>query len=114
MRPLVERELVVRAGPDQVWSAIADPAQLGAWLEAEVDIDLRPGGQARFRFDDGEARRGIVQHVEEGRSLSFAWWPVGQPLDAQTTVTITIQALDEARTRLWIREAPSTRARAAA
>ena len=114
MGPSVERELVVDAGREQVWRAVADAARLGEWLGAEVDLDLRPGGAASFRFDDGEARRGVVVQVAPGRSLTFTWWPVDEHLGSQSTVTISLDALDEVRTRLRIRETPATRARAAA
>jgi uncharacterized protein YndB with AHSA1/START domain len=114
MEPRVDRELILRAPPDQVWAALADPERLGAWLGARVDIDLRPGGAASFHFDDGESRRGVVQQVEEGHTLSFTWWPVARPLGEQTTVTISLDEHEEASTWLRVREAPSARARAAA
>jgi uncharacterized protein YndB with AHSA1/START domain len=114
MERRVERELILRAPPARAWAELTDPVRLGSWLGAHVEIDLRPGGAASFHFDDGESRRGIVREVEEGHTLSFAWWPVGRPLGEQTTVTIRLDEHDEESTRLRILEAPTARARAAA
>ena len=115
MEHVVDRELVLSVLPAQVWAALVDPARLGAWLGADVEIDLRPGGAASFRFDDGEVRRGLVQQVDEGRSLSFTWWTLGgTAVGRPTTVTMTLEGYGEVGTRLRIREQPPTRARAAA
>ena len=39
---------------DEVWSAITDPARLGAWF-GEVTGDLRPGGQ--YEVEEQRPRR---------------------------------------------------------
>ncbi|MEZ5262686.1 MAG: SRPBCC domain-containing protein [Acidimicrobiales bacterium] len=59
---------------DELWDAIADADQLGAWLGDELEVDLRPGGQGRL-VDDGEVRRLVVEEVTPGERLSFTWWP---------------------------------------
>jgi uncharacterized protein YndB with AHSA1/START domain len=115
MEPNVDREIILEVPAEDVWAALADPAQLGAWLGAEVEVDLRPGGAATFRFDDGEVRRGMVHEVADGAELSFAWWPVaGTDVGGRTTVTMTVERHGEGGARLRIREALPTRARAAA
>lgn len=115
MEPAVDREMVLDASAEAVWAALSDPAQLGAWLGADVDLDLRPGGAAIFRFEDGEVRRGMVQEVAPGAELSFVWWPVaGTRVGGLTTVTMTVERQGEDATRLRIREALPTQARAAA
>jgi uncharacterized protein YndB with AHSA1/START domain len=67
---------VLPAEVDDVWEALTDPDALRDWLAAEVDLDLQPGGAARFD-SAGDHRRGVVEEVEPGRRLSFTWWPVG-------------------------------------
>lgn len=113
--PSVDRALELRSDPDRVWAAITDPEHLGAWLGAEVTIDLRPGGSATFCFGDGPRRRGLVQEVEPGRRLSFTWWPVGPgAAGSPGTVTITLEAPAAGGTVLRLRESARIRVRAAA
>ncbi|MDQ1397620.1 MAG: hypothetical protein QOG64_2879, partial [Acidimicrobiaceae bacterium] len=71
----VTREVVLPAGVDEVWEAITDPRRLAEWFGADVDLDLWPGGNAEFRGDDGEVRRGVVEEVEPCRRLAYRWWP---------------------------------------
>jgi uncharacterized protein YndB with AHSA1/START domain len=109
----VEREIELEAPPGDVWEELADPDRLGAWLGAGVDLAVEPGAAGTISFPDGETRRARVIDVEEGRRVSFTWWPVAPAVGAPTHVTITIEPTD-AGSRLRVREAPSARARAAA
>jgi uncharacterized protein YndB with AHSA1/START domain len=109
----VEREIELAASPEAVWGALADPARLGEWLGAEVEVDLRPGGAATFRLEDGETRRARVLDVEDGRRISFTWWQIEPEVGRPSLVTITIEPRNEG-SRLRVHEAPSARARAAA
>ncbi len=110
----VDREITVARPPDEVWPALADPERLGEWMDAEVELELRPGGGGSFRFDDGEVRRALVQAVEPGRRLSFAWWPAGTGGAATSTVTITLTPDDAGGTILRVRESRTGSLRAAA
>jgi uncharacterized protein YndB with AHSA1/START domain len=38
-----------------------------------VELDLRPGGGASFRWANGEERHAIVTEVEPERRLAFDW-----------------------------------------
>jgi hypothetical protein len=62
MTDLIERELALPGTPAQLWPALTDPEWLGSWLADEVALELRPGGEARFRFGD-EVRDGWVEEV---------------------------------------------------
>src|ERR671914_611522 len=101
---LVEREIELAAPPDEVWEALVDPARLGAWLDAEVE--LRPGGAGTFHFAGGETRRARFVDIEPSRRLSFAWWPVAPVVGRPTLVTITVEP-GGTGSRLRVREAPS-------
>ena len=83
-----------------VWDAVADPAGLSAWLDAEVEAQLA-GGPGSFRFADGELRRAMVQEVVPGRELTFSWWEIGGPA---TTVTITVEPVPAGGSRVRFRE----------
>jgi uncharacterized protein YndB with AHSA1/START domain len=112
-REPVEREIEVDASPAEVWESLADPGRRGEWLDADVEIDLRPAGGGTFRFAGGETRRARVVDVDPGRRISFAWWPVAPVVGRPTLVTITVEPC-EVGSRLRVREAPSARALSAA
>jgi uncharacterized protein YndB with AHSA1/START domain len=108
----VTREVDLPASPEEVWEQVAETDQLGDWLDADVDLDIRPGGTGSFRFADGEVRRALVRDVEPGRRLAFTWWPLtGDDVGRATTVTITIEP-SEAGSRLRLVESPRARTRA--
>ncbi|MGQ0805497.1 MAG: SRPBCC family protein [Actinomycetota bacterium] len=112
-RAPVEREIELAASPEDVWESLADPDRLGAWLDAEVEMELRSGGTGTFRFEGGEVRRARVIDVDVGRRVSFTWWPIAPEAGAPTMVTITLEP-SEVGSRLRVREAPSARALIAA
>ena len=86
--------------------------QLGDWLDADVELEPRPGGSGSFRFADGEVRRALVRDVEPGQRLAFTWWPLtGDEIGRATTVTITIEPAPDG-SRLRLVESPQARARA--
>jgi uncharacterized protein YndB with AHSA1/START domain len=110
----VSREVDLPAEPDEVWRSVTEPDQLSDWLEADVELDPRPGGTGSFRFADGEVRRALVRDVEPGQRLAFTWWPLtGADVGRATTVTITIEPSGPG-SRLRLVESPRARARARA
>jgi uncharacterized protein YndB with AHSA1/START domain len=64
MDELVERQLTVPDGMEDVWESLAEPE----WLGADASIDLREAGEVRA----GE-RTGFVEEVEAPRRVAF-WW----------------------------------------
>jgi uncharacterized protein YndB with AHSA1/START domain len=74
----VTRELVLPAPPDEVWEALTDPERLEEWFANEVELDLRPGGGAHFRWSNGEERHAIVTEVEPEERLTFEWEDEGE------------------------------------
>ena len=105
----IDRELETSASPDAVWEAVTDADRLGDWLEAEVELEVRPGGTGRFTFADGEERRAMVETVRPGTELTFSWWRsdaagiAGEP--TTTTVTFLIEPTPAGGTILRLREA---------
>lgn len=69
----VRREVLLPASPDRVWSALT--GEVSEWFGAVVDLDLRPGGMARFRWPDGWERGAVVEEVQGSRTLVFRWLP---------------------------------------
>jgi uncharacterized protein YndB with AHSA1/START domain len=114
----IDRELETTASPDAVWAAVTDPERLGDWMEADVDLDLRPGGGGRFLFADGEERRAMVETVRNPSELTFSWWRSDRAGVADdpgtTTVTITLEPAPGGGTLVRFREAAAVRVRARA
>jgi uncharacterized protein YndB with AHSA1/START domain len=67
------REVVVPAERDEVWSALTEPERLEEWFANDVELELEPGGEGVFRWDDGEERHARVEEVEPGRRFAFTW-----------------------------------------
>ena len=82
MSDRVERELWLRASVDEVWDAvIAD-----GWLAEEVDLDLRPGGDATFR-SPGDVKTGWIEEVVRGSRLAF-WWAADGAAASRVELTL--------------------------
>jgi uncharacterized protein YndB with AHSA1/START domain len=88
----IERKLLLDAPPEEVWDAVTSDG----WLAEEVELDLRPGGDASFRSPD-ETRTGWVEEVIAPARLAFWWAEDGEPA---TRVELTLQADRDAT---WLR-----------
>jgi uncharacterized protein YndB with AHSA1/START domain len=110
MTERIERELELDASPSEVWQALTDRDWLAEWLADEVFLELRPGGEARFRFGDSE-RSGWVEELTpprpDGRSgrvlarLTF-WW--AQDEEPASRVELELTAEESSRTLLRVTE----------
>lgn len=71
--PALERSMELRASPERVWRALTEADELAAWFGQRCEIDLRPGGDAWFDWDDGGLFRARVEVVEPRRRLVVRW-----------------------------------------
>ena len=69
----VQREIVVPAPVDEVWSALTEPERLEEWFANHVELDLEPGGIGTFRWDDGDERHAVVEEIVPERRFAFTW-----------------------------------------
>ena len=69
----VSREIVFASPVEEVWSAVTEAERLEEWFANDVDLDLRPGGAAVFRWANGEQRTAVVEEVEAERRLGLRW-----------------------------------------
>jgi uncharacterized protein YndB with AHSA1/START domain len=69
----VEREIVVKAPPDEVWAALTEPEQLSAWFGAVAEA--HQDGSVTFRGGDGTVRRAVIDVSEPERLLILRWLP---------------------------------------
>lgn len=99
--PWVERETLIEATPEEVWEAITDEDRLQEWIAPEVELDPVEGGDAIFRYEDGE-RTGTLETVEEEERFAFTW---ARPGEGESLVEFTIEALPFG-TRLTVVETP--------
>ena len=97
MTDQIERELVLPAPPKQVWEVITGPG----WLAGEVELELEPGGEARFG-DEDEVRTGWVEEAVEPERLVFWWSADGEPA---SRVELTLEPSEDGYTRLRVVEA---------
>jgi uncharacterized protein YndB with AHSA1/START domain len=95
----VTREVVLEAPLDEVWDALTDPEQLEEWFANDVELDLEPGGDGVFRWDDGEERRVVVEEVEAGRRFAYSW--------DEGSVAIELEEVEEG-TRVLVTETGDT------
>jgi len=65
----IEREIVLPATREEAWSALTEPDELREWFANDVELEAIPGGDAVFRWDNGEERRAVVESVEEQERL---------------------------------------------
>jgi len=93
---MIRKEIVLPSPREEVWEALTEPERLEDWFANDVDLDLRPGGGATFRWSNGEERRATVTDVDPERRLAFAWEDEGE-------VEFTL-ADDDAGTRLTVVE----------
>jgi uncharacterized protein YndB with AHSA1/START domain len=102
---LIEREMDFEAAPDAVWQALTDPDWLASWLADAVELELWPGGEARFTLGES-VRAGWVEEVtapgeEQGDGrLAFWWAEDGEPA---SRVELSLSPLDPG-TRLRVVE----------
>ena len=92
----IERDVVLPAGPDEVWEALTDPERLEEWFATEVELDAQPGGEGVFRWGDGDERHAVVREAEPGERLVLDW-------DDEGRVVLELEEV-EGGTRLHVTE----------
>jgi uncharacterized protein YndB with AHSA1/START domain len=88
--PRVTRTAHLPADPARVWEAVRSPDRLSRWLGADVDLDVRPGGEGTAREPGGTVRRLVVEEVEPGTRLTFQWWPADDDTPGWDASTVEI------------------------
>ena len=73
---------------DDLWSALTEPRRLARWI-AEVDGDLRLGGEFRARFTSGWEGTGRVEVCEPPRRLVVLTWDADEPDEELLEATLT-------------------------
>jgi uncharacterized protein YndB with AHSA1/START domain len=111
MREAIVRNVELDATPARVWRAITRPEQLAAWFGADAEVDPTPGGTVRFRWPDGEERRGVVEVAEAPRRFTFRWRTIARrggsvEVGDVSRVQFVLEAIPGGGTRLRVSEEP--------
>jgi uncharacterized protein YndB with AHSA1/START domain len=78
MQDTIERTIFVSAAIDVVWEALTTAEGIRSWFGDQAEIDLRPGGEARFGWPEYEASsHAIVVVVDEPTRFSYRWAATG-------------------------------------
>ena len=97
---VVRMEDVFDTDVEDLWSALTTPSRVARWV-AEVEGDLREGGEFRASFTSGWDGPGVVEVCEPPRRLRVRMAP--GVVDDETVIEAVLVA-DGARTRLRIEE----------
>jgi uncharacterized protein YndB with AHSA1/START domain len=73
VRNSIERELMIDAPVEVVWSIVTEPEHIGRWLSDSAEVDLRPGGELVLRWGQLGTATGTVDRVERPHLFSFRW-----------------------------------------
>ena len=73
----ITREIVLPTTREDAWEALTVPERLEEWFANEVELELREGGAAEFRWTDGDVRRGSVETVREEERLVLRFEDAG-------------------------------------
>jgi dihydrofolate reductase len=99
---IVELERTLLASREDVWSALADPEQLGEWwgphgfTASTVDFEPKVGGSYRIAMQPPEGDlfylSGTFREVEPASRLAYTFvWDPPDPDDRETTATLAFE-----------------------
>jgi uncharacterized protein YndB with AHSA1/START domain len=107
----IEREVLIDAPIEIVWSVVTEPKHVAGWLSDSVDLDPRPNGRALFTWSDHGDVFGRVERVERPRVFAFRWsvpmreFDTPPELGAQNSTLVEFHlSTDGERTRLRVVE----------
>jgi uncharacterized protein YndB with AHSA1/START domain len=74
----IEREVLIDAPVELVWSIVTEPEYVGRWLSDTAQIDRRPGGEAIFTWEAYGTTLARVERVEPPHLLALRWMDPGR------------------------------------
>ena len=69
----IERRLTFDAPPERVWRAITEPDEIAAWFGDSAELDLRPGGDGWFNWEEHGRFAVRVEEVVANERLVWRW-----------------------------------------
>jgi uncharacterized protein YndB with AHSA1/START domain len=74
----IEREILIDAPIDVVWSVVTEPEHVGGWFSDSAAIDLRPGGEVTLTWEGHGSEHWLVERVDPPHFVSFRWLRAAQ------------------------------------
>ena len=96
MADRIERIVSLPAPPEPVWEMVT----ADGWLADQVELDLRPGGDAHFRSQHS-SKTGWIEEAMAPSRLAF-WWALDD--EPATRVELTLEREDDGGTQLRVVE----------
>jgi len=102
----IERETLIDAPLEIVWGVVTEPAQINRWFTDAARLDLRPGGEGVFSWEEHGSVPVRVERVERPHLFSFRWvYPEGSEPGEDNSTLVEFTLSDEGgRTRLRVVE----------
>ena len=70
----IERETLIAAPVERVWSLLTEAEHVGAWFcDAGAEIDLKPGGEMVMRWAEHGVGRARIVDLDPPRRFSYRW-----------------------------------------
>ena len=70
----IQRETLIDAPVDRVWSLLTEAEHLGTWFaDSGAEIDPRPGGAVTLRWAKHGTVAGVVEAIEPQRRFAVRW-----------------------------------------
>jgi uncharacterized protein YndB with AHSA1/START domain len=88
----IEREIQIDAPIDVVWTVLTEAEHIASWFADSAELDLRPGGQGVFVFEQSATSRPAtvnlrIEQADRPRSFSLRWgFPDGADPDATNSL----------------------------
>jgi len=77
----IERTLDLAHPPAKVWAALTTAEGLGTWFGNSAEVDLRPGGEAQLRWNEGHKATLQIKVVEPVTRFAYSWGIEGLPAE---------------------------------
>ena len=83
----IERQMTFELPREAVWAAITEPEQLSRWFGTRAELELRPGGEGSFTWDELDVTTQVtVEAVEPPARFAYRWEPSGASSGGPTTL----------------------------
>jgi uncharacterized protein YndB with AHSA1/START domain len=98
----IEREVLIDAPAQVVWSTITEPDQISQWFADRVELVVEPGGHGFMQF--GDQGGPVVETVEPPIRFSFRWnHPGGEEPVAGNSMLVEFTLVPESEERTLLR-----------
>ena len=97
----IQRDIFIDAPTDVVWRTIAEPESITQWFANRVELEVRPGADGVFVFDNKATSNATtvavaVETVEPPRRFAFRWGhPVGTAPSPLNSVLVQFTLVSE-------------------